>query len=101
MQLVFEWDKNKAQLNLRKHKVSFEEAKSLFNDPLLLTYSDEVHSNTGERYISIGMSNRSRILIVIHADRKEAENPITIRIISCRRTTASERQQYEEGHEKT
>ena len=99
MKLIFEWDENKAQINLRKHKVSFEEAKTLFNDPLLLTYPDEYHSDIEERYISIGVSARGRILLAIHTERKEAEDIVSIRIVSCRRATPSERQVYEEGDE--
>jgi uncharacterized DUF497 family protein len=99
MTLIFEWDGSKAQINLRKHEVSFEEAKTLFNDPLLLTYPDEYHSNIEERYVSIGVSARGRILLVIHTERKEAEDTVSIRIISCRKATPSERQVYEEGDE--
>lgn len=99
MKLIFEWDKKKARVNLQKHKVSFEEAKSLFNDPLLLTYTDLYHSDTEERYISIGNSARGRTLLVVHADKKESEETLTIRIISCRKVTPSERQGYEEDHE--
>lgn len=54
MELIFEWDSDKAQSNLRKHGVSFEEAKTVFNDPLLLTYPDDFHSATEDRLISIG-----------------------------------------------
>jgi len=99
MKLIFEWDKKKAQVNLRKHKVSFEEAKTLFNDPLLLTYPDINHSTTEDRYISIGNSARDRNLLVVHADRKETEDTLTVRIISCRKTTPSEWRKYEEDNE--
>ena len=99
MKLIFEWDNKKAQVNLRKHKVNFEEAKTLFNDPLLLTYPDIYHSNTEERYISIGNSARDRNLLVVHEDRKETEYTLTIRIISCRKTTPLEQRRYEEDNE--
>lgn len=99
MKLLFEWDKNKASVNLQKHKVSFEEAKTLFNDPLLCTYPDEYHSDIEERYISIGVSARGRILLMIHTERKETEDTLAIRIISCRKATRSERQAYEESNE--
>lgn len=97
MELVFEWDENKAKKNLRKHKVSFEEAKTVFNDPLLLTFPDEYHSGGEERYLSIGLSSRDKILLVVHTEREENEKTVIIRIISCRRATALERRTYEEG----
>jgi uncharacterized DUF497 family protein len=99
MELVFEWDSSKARMNLQKHKVTFEEARTLFSDPLLLTYRDEPHSETEERYISIGHSARNRLLVVVHTERTETEDILTIRIISCRKATASERRAYEESNE--
>jgi uncharacterized DUF497 family protein len=77
MELVFEWNSSKARMNLQKHKVTFEEARTLFNDPLLLTYPDESHSETEERYISIGNSVRNRVLVVVHTEREEAEDTLT------------------------
>ena len=95
MSLIFEWDANKASTNLTKHKVSFEESKTLFNDPFLVTFPDERHSNTEERLISIGTSAHRRILLVVHTDRKETADNVIIRIISCRKATPSERIAYE------
>jgi hypothetical protein len=97
MLLIFEWDALKASTNLRKHRVSFEEAKTLFNDPLMITFSDEYHSEKEVRYISIGVSSRGRILLVIHSERRDSEGALVIRIISCRKATPSERRFYEEG----
>lgn len=85
MDLTFEWDEEKAKQNLKKHKVSFEEARTIFNDPLLLTFPDPDHSENEERYLNIGKSSRERILIVIHAERGA-----NIRLISCRKATPSE-----------
>ena len=99
MKLIFEWDEKKARMNVQKHKVSFEEARTLFRDPLVLTFPDEYHSQIEERCISVGNSSQNRVLIVVHADRKETEDALTIRIISCRKATASERHAYEEGNE--
>jgi uncharacterized protein len=99
MRLIFQWDKKKARANLKKHKVSFEEAKTLFNDPFLLTYPDIEHSDTEERYISIGSSVRGRTLLVVHTDREEDESITVIRIISCRQATPSERRIYEGSYE--
>lgn len=92
MELTFEWDEEKAKQNLKKHKVSFEEAKTVFNDPFLLTFPDPDHSEGEERYLNIGQSSRDRVLIVIHTERKD-----NIRLISCRKATSNERKAYEEG----
>ena len=99
MDLIFEWHESKAQMNVRKHKVGFEEARTLFGDPRLLTYPDEQHSEAEERYISIGQSARNRVLLVVHTEREEAEDALTVRIISCRKATASERHAYEKHNE--
>jgi uncharacterized DUF497 family protein len=93
MKLVFEWDDIKAEANLKKHKVSFEEAKTVFNDPRLLTFPDERHSGTEDRLINIGMSARARVLTVVNVERVAS----VIRIISCRRATRLERETYEEN----
>lgn len=71
MKLIFEWDVYKAQSNLSKHGVSFEEAKTVFNDPLLLTYSDDFPSETEDRFLSIGYSGRQRLLLVVHTERDQ------------------------------
>ncbi len=97
MKLLFEWDENKARGNLKKHKVSFEEAKTVFNDPLLITFPDDEHSETEDRYISIGTSASNKVLLVIHTERETAEDTLIIRLISCRKATASEQKAYEEG----
>ena len=99
MELVFEWDAKKAKANLKKHKVSFEEAKTIFNDPLLITFPDEEHSEDEERFISIGMAASDRVLLAVHTEREETEDLLIIRIISCRKATASERRVYEEGED--
>ncbi|MEK7729424.1 MAG: BrnT family toxin [candidate division KSB1 bacterium] len=91
MSLTFEWDENKANANLRKHKVGFEEAKSVFDDPFLMTYPDPDHSEIEQRFLNVGASSMGRVLIVIHTDRGT-----NTRIISCRKATTSERKHYEE-----
>jgi uncharacterized protein len=96
MELIFEWDKNKASANLRKHKVSFDEAKTIFADESLVTFPDEVHSDNEERFISIGTSANSRILLLVHTENDFVENKIVIRIISCRKATNLEREIYEQ-----
>ncbi len=92
MELTFEWDEIKAKENFKKHKVSFDEAKTVFNDPFLLTFPDPEHSKREQRFINIGISLNRRALIVIHTEREE-----NIRIISCREATKYERKTYEEG----
>ena len=97
MELIFVWDENKARVNQHKHKIGFEEARTLFNDSCLLTYRDERHSQTEERYISVGSSSRGRVLLVVPTEWGQTEDSLTIRIISCRKATASERQTYEKS----
>ncbi|PYU10016.1 MAG: hypothetical protein DMG37_21660 [Acidobacteria bacterium] len=87
----FEWDPAKARRNRRKHQVSFQEAASVFGDPLAITYPDPDHSSSEQRFLTVGMSSGRRVLIVAHADSTEG-----IRIISARKTTPRERKQYEE-----
>ena len=93
MGLTFEWDAVKAQENLRKHGVSFEEASTVFGDPLSLTIEDPLHSEEEDRFVTIGESIRRRILVVVHTERGD-----TIRIISARRATSRERRVYEEDY---
>ncbi len=93
MKLIFEWDEVKAKTNFRKHKASFEEGKTIFNDPFLFTFPDDEHSINEERYINIGTSAKGRILVLIHTERKDK-----IRIISCRKAATAERRFYEEGN---
>lgn len=97
MRIIFEWDAQKAGTNFKKHKVSFEEAKTVFNDPRLITFFDEEHSETEERFVSIGMSATLGILLVVHTEHEEEEGIVVVRIISCRKATASERRTYEKG----
>jgi len=90
--VTYEWDPAKAAANVRKHGVSFEEAASVFLDPAALTFLDPDHSEDEERVITIGRSSRQRVLFVAHAERKD-----WLRIISARRATRREQEQYEEG----
>jgi uncharacterized DUF497 family protein len=92
MKLTFEWDDVKAKNNFKKHKVSFEEGKTIFNDPFLFTFPDDVHSSKEERFINIGLSANGLILVLTHTERQDK-----IRIISCRKATVRERKFYEEG----
>ncbi len=87
-----EWDPRKARANLRKHKVSFEEAATAVSDPMSATGADPDHSVTEDRYITFGISARGRLLVVVHTEKHE-----TIRIISARLASRGERKLYEEG----
>jgi len=87
----FEWDPGKARQNRRKHRVSFQEAATVFGDPLAVTYPDPDHSTSEQRFITVGMSSAGQVLFVAHADRNE-----NVRIIGARKTTKRERKHYEE-----
>ena len=88
----FEWDPNKAEENIRRHAVSFEEASSVFEDSLAFTIDDVEHSTQEKRFYTVGLSSLHRTLVVAHAERGE-----NIRIISARLATRRERNSYEEG----
>ena len=91
MRLIFEWDEVKAKANLKKHKVSFEEGKTIFSDPFLFTFPNDKYSAGEERYINSGLSASGRVLILPHTERQGK-----IRIISCRKATPRESRFYEE-----
>ena len=90
--MEFEWDPQKAVKNLRKHGVSFNEAATVFDDPLSITVLDPDHSEDEERYIIVGMSKRGRLLIASHTERSNR-----IRIINARELDRDEREEYETG----
>jgi uncharacterized protein len=91
VKLTFEWDSEKARQNLSKHNVSFEEASTVFDDPLSLTVPDPRHSVQERRFVIIGSSAVGRLLVVVHTDRGR-----TVRIVSARSATRRERKEYEE-----
>jgi len=91
MPLSFEWDDQKAKANLAKHGVGFEEASTVFSDPLSLTIPDPAHSQTEDRFIILGLSHRGKLLVVVHTERGD-----NIRIISARPASRGERKDYEE-----
>jgi uncharacterized DUF497 family protein len=90
--VIYEWDPKKAKANLRKHRVSFEEAATVFLDPLAVTYPDPDHSGEEMREITIGHSAKRGVLFLSHTQRGDRT-----RIIGARKATRGERQQYEEG----
>nr|AAK01338.1 unknown [uncultured bacterium Pu8] len=88
----FEWDEEKARANLEKHGVSFEEAQTVFDDPLYVDFYDPHHSVDEHRYIIIGESRQGRLLMVSYTERGDVA-----RLISSREATPAERKDYEEG----
>lgn len=90
--MKFEWDSKKARVNLRKHRVSFEEAATALEDPMAATGRDPDHSDNEERYITFGVSKRGRLLVISHT-----EEDTGIRIISARVASKGERKIYEEN----
>ena len=91
----FEWDETKAAANLKKHQVSFEEAKSIFFDEFGVQFFDADHSPDEERFLMLGMSSRAKLLIVCHCERHQG---VTIRIISARKATKRESAFYQGAH---
>lgn len=90
--MEFEWNPDKAVINLRKHNISFQEATTVFDDSLSVTFPDPEHSIEEDRYVIIGMSRLGQLLVVSHTDRENRT-----RIISARIATRQERRFYEEG----
>lgn len=89
----FEWDENKNQINQKKHKISFEEAKTVFYDDEAIVIDDPEHSIEEDRFIILGFSKNARLLVVCHCYRA---SDTTIRIISARKATENEAKQYHE-----
>ena len=90
MQTLFEWDTGKAEANLRKHQVSFDEAQTVFTDDFSIAIPDPDHSNQEDRLIIIGMSIHHRLLVVIYTERGKR-----IRLIGARKATRTEHKKYE------
>jgi uncharacterized DUF497 family protein len=92
----FEWDPKKARANQNLHGVGFDEAATVFIDPMAVSIFDPDHSETEERWITMGISEKGRLLVVMHTFREESEDAITIRIISTRKASKRESQTYGE-----
>ena len=90
--MKFEWNQDKAVSNLSNHGVSFDEARTVFADPLYVDFFDPDHSYNEHRYIIIGQSKENRLLLVAYTEREDA-----IRLVSAREATRKERKNYEEG----
>ncbi|MBD1883497.1 BrnT family toxin [Microcoleus vaginatus] len=90
--MKFEWEQNKAAVNLSKHGISFEEARTVFDDPLYVDFYDPDRSDEEDRYIIVGESQQGNLLIVSYTERADF-----IRLISARKVTRVEREVYEQG----
>lgn len=90
--MKFSWDPDKAATNLRKHTVSFEEAETVFDDPLYVEFYDPDHSENEDRFLIVGKSRQGRLLIVSYTERRTST-----RLITAREVTRSEREAYEES----
>lgn len=91
----FEWDATKAASNHRKHGISFDLAATVFRDPLMISIPDDEHSETEERWISMGQAENSKLLLVVHTYLEISANAANVRIISARSATKHEQRQYE------
>ena len=93
MEFIFEWDKNKAEINERNHRVSFDEAQTVFIDDHSVMKPDIGHSLTEARLLIMGTSNKNQLIVVSYTERGDK-----IRLISARKATKNERRQYEEDY---
>lgn len=96
-QFQFEWDEAKAAANLRKHGVSFELASSIFSDPRILTLADATHSESEERWFSIGLANNGVPMSIAYLWTEAGARLVKIRLITARRATAAEIRHYMEN----
>ena len=97
MEYHFQWEPNKARSNQVKHGISFQSATQIFKDPAMMTVFDEAHSLNEDRWITLGQTAGGQYLVVVHTFNQVEDNRVEIRIISVRKATPQEIQQYEEG----
>jgi uncharacterized DUF497 family protein len=97
MDYNFEWDPKKARSNLDKHEIAFAEATTVFRDPHALNMYDPDHSESEDRWVTLGISGSGRLLLVCHTFNEEVNETATIRIYSARRATSAETLNYEEA----
>ena len=93
--IKFEWNAAKAAMNIKKHGVSFDEAKSVFFDEFAVQFFDQENSETEDRFLMLGMSNERNLLLVCHCEREDGN---TVRVISARKATKNESRNYQRGH---
>lgn len=96
MRYTFEWDPGKANANLRKHKVSFDQAAEVLGDPLAASIRDEKHSGLEERWVTMGKDAKGKFLLLVHTFVEVSAEEVVVRIISARKCTKLEVRQYEE-----
>lgn len=94
LQYNFEWDSKKAQINYRKHKVTFERVATVFLDPRAISVYDEVHNQVEDRWITLGIDKTGNLIVVCHTFEELSKDEYRIRIFSTRKATKKERQQY-------
>ncbi|MBI3525409.1 MAG: BrnT family toxin [Betaproteobacteria bacterium] len=92
----FDWDANKAGINLKKHEVSFRLATTVFHDPLALTIFDDEHSDNEDRWITLGRAQNGRVLVVVHTSEEISATELHVRIISARFADPVEVRDYEQ-----
>lgn len=97
MRYDFEWNAGKAKSNFRKHRIAFERATTIFRDPNLISIPDDEHSETEERWITMGLDKNGILLTISHTFEKTNASVVIIRLISARKATKTETEQYEEG----
>jgi uncharacterized DUF497 family protein len=97
MKYDFEWDPRKAKANARNHRISFDRATTIFRDPQLLSIPDEDHSESEDRWITMGLDENGILLVVVHTFKRARTRSATIRLISARKATKRETKTYEEG----
>jgi len=95
MDIDFDWDPDKAKSNLQKHEITFEEAATVMRDPLAMNMFDPDHSESEDRWITLGLSSSGRLLVVCHTFSENPDVAVTIRIFSARRPTSKEINIYE------
>ena len=100
MRTVFDWDPRKAESNLSKHRVSFDDAMTVFLDPQAVTIFDEDHSDDEDRWITLGQASGPKLLLVVHTHVEISDELVAIRIISARRPTRREADQYRQRIER-
>ncbi len=97
MRYTFEWNPSKARGNIRKHKVGFERAATIFRDPNVLSIPDEEHSENEERWITMGLDETGTLLVLSHKFESLGKEASRVRIISARKATTKETERYEKG----
>jgi len=97
MRFVFDWDRRKADSNLSRHGIRFEDAMTVFLDPNAITIFDDDHSDDEERWVTLGEASGPRLLLVIHTHVEISDDVVAVRIISARPPTRKEASQYRQG----